>query len=431
MLQNEITLIFAQNLFFIIIFSFPFLISYFKNIISTNIDKITINLIIFFNISLIISFFQGFSLLIYFFLITIFFIVLIKKFKDLRVKYYFDKSLVVLFFILIFLSIDVVYKLEFDWDTKLFWYFKVLNFYQDQSFSNLNQLPVGDYPHLGSYVWYFFWKYPFDKYEYLGRLFYIFIYVVSIFSLCDCLKVKKNTKLLFSILTIFITYKYEYFSGDQDILTFALLIIISKYIFYLFDKKNYKNKNQLIFLILFSINVLLWIKNESLIFSFILIICLLFFSILDIKQKLFIFFGFFSLVLIKYLIYEIYQITPGSLNLQLDQTLKTDLNKILFKVKFITYYFIGYSVLIPIYIINFLSIILTFLIGNFKKDIFFKFLLSFLILNICFMYLAYLLKSDDVERQVKASMKLFMFELSGFYILFFINFFNKFILKYK
>jgi len=142
MLQNEITLIFAQNLFFIIIFSFPFLISYFKNIISTNIDKITINLIIFFNISLIISFFQGFSLLIYFFLITIFFIVLIKKFKDLRVKYYFDKSLVVLFFILIFLSIDVVYKLEFDWDTKLFWYFKVLNFYQDQSFSNLNQLPV-------------------------------------------------------------------------------------------------------------------------------------------------------------------------------------------------------------------------------------------------------------------------------------------------
>jgi hypothetical protein len=106
----------------------------------------------------------------------------------------------------------VANQLEFGWDAKFFWFLKTINFYQNNNVFNLDKLPATDYPHLGTYVWSFFWKFPFNSYEYLGRVFYVFFYIVCIFYFCEIFKTKKLNKIIFGSLIILVTYDYELFS---------------------------------------------------------------------------------------------------------------------------------------------------------------------------------------------------------------------------
>ena len=55
-------------------------------------------------------------------------------------------------------------ELEFGWDAKFFWFLKTINFYQNNDLLSLSKLPATDYPHLGVYIWSFFWKFPFNAY---------------------------------------------------------------------------------------------------------------------------------------------------------------------------------------------------------------------------------------------------------------------------
>ena len=75
-------------------------------------------------------------------------------------------------------------------------------------------------PHLGAFLWSFFWKFPHNNYEYLGRIFYVFFYVLAIISFSNCLKTETFEKLIFSILLISLTYNYELFSGLQRYFNF-------------------------------------------------------------------------------------------------------------------------------------------------------------------------------------------------------------------
>ena len=54
-------------------------------------------------------------------------------------------------------------------------------------------LGVDYYPHLGTYLW-GFWKNSLMSYEYFGRYIFVYAFLLTIFSICDYLKVEKYIK---------------------------------------------------------------------------------------------------------------------------------------------------------------------------------------------------------------------------------------------
>ena len=115
--------------------------------------------------------------------------------------------------------------------------------------------------HLGNLIWSLFWKFPFNYNEYFGRIIYVIIYLILIFGFFFNLKINKIKKLIFILLTIIITYEYALISGLQEILIFSLILIASKFAYYLFSEKNIINQTNLIFYILLITNACCWIKN--------------------------------------------------------------------------------------------------------------------------------------------------------------------------
>ena len=146
---------------------------------SSSLNLLMINLIIFMNILLIYSFFAIGNIYLFF---VLFFSSLYLFMKSNKKKYFhFKIEYLLIYFYIFSISIVIANQLELGWDAKFFWFLKTISFYQNNNLFDLGKLPATDYPHLGSYIWSFFWKFPFDKFEYLGRIFYVFFYVVSIF----------------------------------------------------------------------------------------------------------------------------------------------------------------------------------------------------------------------------------------------------------
>ena len=321
------------------------------------------------------------------------------------------------------ISIDIAYKLDLGWDVKWFWFFKTLNFYQDQNFENLKNFPIQDYPHLGTYIWSFFWKFPINEFEYLGRISYAVIYTISIFSISECLKTNLHIKIIFSILTIFLTYNYELFSGLQEVLVFSFILIASKFAYYfLSENKNIKTEF-LIYILLGISNILCWIKPESLFFIFFFILSLLLIKSLEIKRKIFFGGALLAIIFFRIFIFALFEIehNPGY---EFEKTFSIGFIELIKKLKIISFYLIVYLTQNPIYFVTIPILIV--LIYKYKMNDITKFTLYFMVLNFSFLYLAYLFKIDDVETQVRHSMKRFIFETSGFYFLSIISLINNY-----
>ena len=115
------------------------------------------------------------------------------------------------------------------------------------------------YLHFGALLWGFFWKNSLLQFEYSGRLFYVFIFLVSIFSICDLLNKKNHIIILISSVIILMCFDIFLFKGYQEVLIFSFLIYVSKNIYhYILSQKK-------LFLIIcfLSLNFLPWIKNEG------------------------------------------------------------------------------------------------------------------------------------------------------------------------
>jgi hypothetical protein len=425
--MSEIISIFSQILFILFIISFPIIIlnnnSKSKFYEFSLIDKLCINLIFLINVlffASILNINSKYILYLYLFLIIFLYFFNFKKinFKNIKINYYF---LILLLFIIL-ISIDIAHELYFAWDTKSFWFFKTLNFYQNQKFENLKNFPISDWPHLGAYIWSFFWKFPFSGYEYFGRITYAFIYVLSIFSIVEIVKVHIYQKIILAILFISLTYNYEFFSGLQDILIFSFILIASKFTYYFFEKRYKTKLLELTFILLGIANILCWIKNEGLFFIFFLIFCILIIKNLDLKTKKLLITGSLTIFLIKIFILNYYEIFNsdhfiGSLDFKIFNLFE--------KMKIISLYLSIYLTQVPIYLITLPILIYT----SFKykmKDIT-KFNLFFLILNLLFIYVAFLFKSSETELQVRFSLKRVLFETSGFYFLAIVIFINNYL----
>jgi len=429
--MKEIILIFLQITFIAIFFSNTFL--QFNKKITINslgfFGKTSMNLILILNIFLLLSFINIDLKILYFIFFAInFSIFVFNKIKN-NIIYKLHIYCLLLIFLTFLISVDLASNLYLGWDAKLFWYLKSLNFYENQSFENLKNIPAFDYPHLGSYLWQLFWKYPFNVYEYHGRIFYVFLYTFSIFLFFENLKINILKKIILILITILITYSYNInFSGNQEILVFSLIIIATKYSFYLFYNEKKINRFEIILVILGASNLLAWIKNESLFFALILIFSLLLTAKLKKNEKVIFILGSLLIIILKSIIFWKFQTVLSSFEFQ--HTFgEINLINIFNKIKVIIFYLTVYIIQMPIYLI--LALVIFFIFFNYKIDNVKLFIFYFALLNFLFIIIAFLFTMQDVEWQARVGMKRVLFETSGFYLISLLYLINKTIKFFK
>ena len=192
-------------------------------------------------------------------------------FNFLRIKNYFkfliNKDFIFFVFLCFAIAVYFVSNPILAWDGLENWFFKAQNFFYNFNFFDLKDLKGNNnyYPHLGTFIWGFFWKNSFLQYEYFGRLFYIYIYLLSIFSICELIENKNQIKIVILSLIIILSFDEFLFRGYQEVLLFSLFIFLTKNLyFYLVNKK-------LINLIIcyICLNLIPWTKHEGLLFTFI------------------------------------------------------------------------------------------------------------------------------------------------------------------
>jgi hypothetical protein len=418
--MTEIILIFFQIFFIgcLINFSIPKIKINSTFIISLS-ESLILKSIIFMNILLVFSL-LNISLNYLIISLIVFSLILILKEKE-KFKINLNLRNFLIFIYIFIISIVLTYDLQLGWDAKFFWFLKTINFYQDNSLLNLEKLPATDYPHLGAYIWSFFWRFPFDSYEYLGRIFYVFLYVLSIFYFCEIFKSNETYKLILSSLIILITFDIELFNGNQEIIVFSLILVAAKLSYELVTRKIKNPTNHLIFLLL-SFNAALWVKNEGLFLLGFILFIILFFRNLNLKQKKFILLGSILLIIARFIVF--YFLNTGLESFQFEKTFSYNFfENLLLNLKTISFYSIVYSLSLPLILLSLLTLLLN--IYLFKIDKIQLFIIIYLILNVLFVFAAFMLTMEDVEWQVRVGLKRVMFESSGFYLLTIVYLFNK------
>ena len=341
----------------------------------------------------------------------------VKDIKNKKSELIKNINFIIIFFILSFIiSIDLASSIDLGWDAKIFGFFKTLNFYQNNNLGNLINLNVKDYPHLGNFLWSLLWKFPFNYNEYFGRISFVVIYLISIFSFYYDLKINKTAKLIFIFLTILITYEYSLISGLQEILIFSLILMASKFAFLLLFEKNTINQTKLIFYILLITNAACWIKNEGLIFMLIFNFSLLFTNIKN-NAKIQLIAGSLLVLLIR--AFYLFYLKIDFESFEFASTfLLSNLNflEMINDLKIIIFYLAVYLIEIPIYLFSIPLVFCIFFYKN-KNYTITKFIILFAVLNVLFLIFAFLFTVDNVEWQVRVGLKRVMFETAGFYLL--------------
>lgn len=429
----EIINIFYLFFVFIIFFSIslPFPVSRLDNNF-TYVEQLTFNIIIQINLILFMSLLNiplETILFVYFSYLTVCFIFQCKNFNKIKFtkinQNYFYIFILIIFFLI---CLDVSYSLTLDWDAQRFWFPKVLNFYNNETIDNLVNAPNPQYPFLGSLLWALFWKISFFPEEYTGRLFYAFLYCVSIANLTEILKLSKNIKTIFFIILIMLSYKYILFSGSQDLLIFCLISITAKIFYEIISNKKKISIYQFILLLLIC-NSLIWTKQEGTIYAFIIIFILLFFSKINITKSIALlgFVVFFFIV--RILVYKFY-----NLEISINSCCWNDLS---------------FKSMVEKFSIDRIVTIITFFIFSFLKNSFFllglffliasllskkiinnnSYIYSFYILSYGFIFSAYILNDLDLIWMLKTGLDRLIFSASPLYILIVVKYINAHNLK--
>ncbi len=406
------------NTFFIIIF-FSILLSniYIINFIKNKINLIdltmpnifSINLLIIMMFFLIVSFFEInlVSVTILFFLISLIGIIPQKNNKFVFKK---DNIFYSIFFLILclILSIDLVANPKLEWDGHG-WYFHAFNFKENNTFFNLVHTDRYNHPHLGGIFWSILWKISFFDYEFYGRIFYVIIY------LCAILNVSANVSKLFfnrtviSIILIFLTYDKFLFGGYQEILIFSIIVIIMNLIHNLNLRKL--SVFQIFFISILS-SLLLWSKNDGIIFFSIIIFYLIYYQ--NFKNKLFLISLYSISIILKFYFLNLNEfseiILPGTNLFMFDFELF--FQKIIFIILHTSIAIFKY----PIWILFIFIIILKW---KFKKDLN---VIFFSLISISFIFLVYLFNDvEDYKWLITGSLDRLIFQSSGFLLLFVSN----------
>jgi hypothetical protein len=425
--MKEIFFIILSIPIFFLYFSFPVNSFNAKKIISnynlSYYDTILFNIIINLNLLLVCSFFKInfhiiFAFQIFFSLLFIFF-----YFKDYLI--FFKRNCIFLFLLILFLLVyfvKIAANPSLAWDG-LHWFYKTQTFYQDGNLTNLNSLPFSYYPHLGTYIWAFFWKNSFIDAEYFGRYFYVFFYILTIASAVHCLNKHYsllNKILLFTFIVI-ITSDFYLFGGYQEYLIFCLFYIFSRF-FLFFKERNGFNLFTYLILIL-TINLFLWVKQEGFFYFFILSLIFLLHSKSKIKINFFTIslmsFFFFIFYLIKLKVFGGISFNTKIIHENVYDILNFELllNKFIFISKYFIISFFKFPLLICV-VISFWLLGKKFFL---KKHTFF---LSFSFLSLSLTYAIYFQSASNHEWLIPITLSRILFGISGFYLIVFIQSLN-------
>lgn len=332
-------------------------------------------------------------------------------------------------FLVIFylLSLDIASNPDLSWDGKFHWYKRALNFYQDMGYENLKLLPKYEYPHLGSYLWAFFWFLNPSKIEYFGRLFFVFLYLFSIFSVSDLISNKTVKHFVFIFISL-ISYNLNHFTGNQDIVVFSLIIFLTRnlYLIYISRDNSYLNY----FLFILVNNIIIWIKYESFLYVLLSYGVLIFLNLIDKNKKIFFLLVFFLLATILFKIYisTIFQIGFNasfqfSGNYDVSELFKVDI--ILYKLYILLKYFLFALFKNPILIIGFISLLIIFLK---KIKIPNPILIFFILMNCSAIFVFYIIQID-FKWHVINGLDRYVLQFSGMSILFIVLLLNYFYKK--
>ncbi len=425
----EILNIILQFTIFLILFSFPFCLYKEKVFLFSNSFvingiylRISLNILIHINLLLIISFLNirteiYFYLIIFLSIISNILFFLSKK----KIKVNLDDLLILIAFTIITLGFFFItaIDLKLEWDGLNHWFPKALNFYNFIEVQNLKNLGFSEYPHLGPYIWAFFWKNSYLEYEYFGRLFYIFFYVTSLFCIIEK-KFGKNflLKIVILFLLSILSFDNFLFGGYQGYLIFSILIILSQIIYDQKLNQNIKTKSFIFyFFIIWIFHALIWFKDEGIFYYLFIIIPFIFFTNTNKKYLLIlisIFFVILQGVLQKYLI--------GNYGFQAEimhDKLLDNFKPVIFYEKFllISKYILISIIKYKLWIVNLFSLIILFLFYK-KEFLRLKLWIYILIINILFIYAIYFHTPYDLEFLLKVTLDRIMFHTSGFYLIF-------------
>ena len=417
----ELLQIFLSIFIYFIIFSYP--INYFNyNKIFIKIklnffDLILLNGIIHLNIYLFLSFFK-FNIF-FIFLFDIFLAILFFLFYFKQYNFFLKKNSKLFFFFVVLcfsLFVSIAYNPLQSWDGIAHWFFKALNYYQEKEYSDLINVPMNYYPHLGGYLWSYFWKGSLLQAEYFGRFLYPFLFLISIFSLFE--QLSKNFSIVEKIILIFIVSYFcidlMLFGGYQEYLIFILFYIFSRTFLIMKDSKDNLDRNLLSIFFLFTSFLILWSKQEGLFYYIILYIIYLIHSDHKFDFK-FLYTILFLILLLFFTFIKIYyfkgiQFNESILHEELSNNfnIKILLYKILIISKYLLISFIKY----PIWIIIFFSTLFVFLKTNYfyKKNFFFTYLFLIFLL----FFAIYLQTKEDISQLLPLTLSRLVFHSAGF-----------------
>ena len=428
--MTEILNIFYLFFVSLIIFSFPLQNTYLKKKLSLtklNIFEIySLNILIILTFFLFFSFF-GISLDLIFF--SILFLSLI-NFYSIEWKPFIKNFHLLIFFCLFYLvySVEISTYPYLEWDAAVNWIFKTLNFKNNYSFQNLENVHGNlGYPHLGTYLWAFFWEISFIDHEYTGRLSFIFIYLFIFFSIIERLKINHFLKIIILIFLIVISFDRILINGYQEPLMFSLCAIFIMILTQINSSKN--NFLNFLFLVICA-NLILWIKNEGMFFLIFLSFFLLFKKQIENKYKLFLISFFIFLILFKKYIFinlfgnlafgwQGYEFLPISALFSFE---------ILERLPFLLFQVLMNFAKYPIYVV-FILCFLIISIREKKISSSLDFLLFFLINIAMSVSIFYCTNDPKWMHHAKVGLDRMLYQTSGVYLFYILRFFEKIIVK--
>ena len=423
----EILNIFYLFAVIFLIFSFPlnniFLTKKFSKYNYNIFELYSFNLLIILSFLFILSFFRLNIINIYFFLLSLATINLFFfdwfKFKKIS-------SILILFIIfLLSYSLNIASYPHLEWDASVNWIFKVLNFKNNYSFENLTNVPgVTEYPHIGTYIWALFWKGSFFDNEYTGRIFFLFIYLISFFTIVSNLKIDNIKKIILLIIIITLSFDKILFSGYQEPIMFFLCII-----FVILTQKIILNKKFYLnyFFLILCANLILWTKNEGMF----LLTFLSFFIILrkEISNnlKFILITTFIVLILIKQNVY-LYYFDNSFIGWEGHQFFKINelfTFEILQRLPYLFYQVLITFFKYPIYLIFILSLAVTLAKDkNFKK--YSNYIIFFIINVLMAISFFYLTNDPNWKWRAQVGLDRILYQTSGVYLIFIVSFFKNF-----
>ena len=420
--MQEIFFIFSHFFFLLILFLFPF--NFLKNKLVFLKNLICINIITQFTLYLFLSFFfSNISYLlfgIFFLSFILLFLFIVKNFIKIRNNIFLLVSIFLFFIIVICNFVTISYNVRLEWDAIAHWFWKVQNFYQGGKLENFKNLPYPFYPHLGTYLWSNFLRISYLDYEYFGRLYYAFIYIVSIFSITY--SINKNYFILVTCVVSFLIFDLFALGGYQEYLVFFFITFMSKLFFLLTEKKIFNNF--FIIFILLILNLLIWTKQEGIIYTF--IFYFIFISLFKFKFKKILFFSL-SLFSFIFIYFYLNNLLKGSGFFH--EPIVNDFKKLKdFYLFFEAFIYISFNLIISLIQrpVILLSIPLYFILKYKQKENFFElnFINLFFISNIFMVYGIFFHTRYPLEGVVPHVLDRLLLQTSGFYLIVLVYCFN-------